>query len=119
MEGAFILVMMTLAILAWIGVAAADPWKDESGKGNWRDGQARIRRIVSGPRFLGAIGHSRRMSHVVPAAPTRPSGPALQLLTGALPTPTDVPPNRAPFVNAGATSRSMFATGSGMKVECP
>jgi hypothetical protein len=40
-----LLVMAALALAVAVpNVAAADPWKDESGKGRWRDGYARFDR---------------------------------------------------------------------------
>jgi hypothetical protein len=36
-------VALVLAVVA-PNMAAADPWKDESGKGRWRDGYARFDR---------------------------------------------------------------------------
>jgi hypothetical protein len=32
---------LSIALIGWAGIASADPWKDESGKGRWRGGYER------------------------------------------------------------------------------
>ncbi|KFC64816.1 hypothetical protein FG93_05106 [Bosea sp. LC85] len=32
---------LSITLIGWAGIAAADPWKDESGKGRWRGGYER------------------------------------------------------------------------------
>ncbi len=46
--------ILTLAVpvaaLLWAGAAGADPWKDESGKGRWRDRGEALGRGYEPPR---------------------------------------------------------------------
>jgi hypothetical protein len=36
-----IMAVLSITLVGWAGIAAADPWKDESGKGRWRGGYER------------------------------------------------------------------------------
>jgi hypothetical protein len=37
----FLSLLLSLVVGGWLGTAAADPWKDESGHGRWRGGYDR------------------------------------------------------------------------------